>query len=243
MDKECKDCGKVLEARNKSGFCDSHVRQHTKKTHGKTGTPAYKVWEKIRGRCNNPNNNRYYLYGGRGIEVCERWDSFENFYEDMGEPNGSSIDRIDNYKGYCKENCRWIPRADQGKNKRNVRTYKGFTCPEWDAKNGFKKGTTYARVAIYGWDWEKAIAEPRMKGGISMKQKMRFWNLEDVLEAIGTTLKGKEVNCMNFWVSEHGKLSHSKDFGIWDWEFGKPLSEQSQETIEFITGLLNVKEL
>lgn len=73
-------------------------------------------------RCANPKNIAYPYYGGRGITVCARWQSFPNFLEDMGErPPGTTIDRRDNEKGYSKDNCRWATRQEQDGNKRPPR--------------------------------------------------------------------------------------------------------------------------
>jgi hypothetical protein len=74
----------------------------------------------MKDRCLNENHKYFYLYGGRGISVCEKWLTFEGFLADMGEmpEKGFSIDRIDNDLGYFKENCRWIPRNEQQKNRR-----------------------------------------------------------------------------------------------------------------------------
>ena len=124
-------------------------------THGKTNTKTFKSWCAIKQRTLNKNNNMYYAYGGRGIKLCKRWRSFENFLADMGErPKGTSIDRINNNGGYNPSNCRWTTNKQQAKNKSNtiLVTYKKRTKPliEWANELGINYKTLVYRIKIMG---------------------------------------------------------------------------------------------
>jgi len=133
--------------------------------HGMTGTKIYKVWRRLRQRCNNPKESRYHRYGGRGIKVCERWEKFENFYEDMGDvPDGRTIDRIDNDGDYEPSNCRWATSKEQARNRVSNRlmTYKGETkiLTEWAEIFGISSHTLRGRVVELGWSDEEALTRP-----------------------------------------------------------------------------------
>lgn len=87
-------------------------------TTGKRFTLEYYSWASMKARCNNAHRDYYEYYGGRGVTVCERWNSFENFLHDMG-PRPSkeySLDRIDCNGNYEPSNCRWATRKEQREN-------------------------------------------------------------------------------------------------------------------------------
>ena len=87
--------------------------------HSRVGSRTYHSWSAMLQRCNNPNNVGYKNYGGRGITVCQPWQTFANFLADMGErPPGRTLDRIDNDRGYSPDNCRWATYSEQTTNQR-----------------------------------------------------------------------------------------------------------------------------
>lgn len=131
--------------------------------HGLSTSPEYKAWSMMKWRCLNPNCNYYKNYGGRGITICERWLNFENFYADMGKkptPN-HTLDRIDNNKGYEKDNCRWATKTEQAGNRRNVAKH------EWEGRvvstaelariRGLHKATLHARLNKYRMSLDEAV--------------------------------------------------------------------------------------
>lgn len=133
-------------------------------THGKWGSQIYMIWAGMVKRCNNPNDICYEEYGGRGIEVCTRWLEFENFFEDMGEPpEGMSLDRIKNNKGYYLDNCKWSTSKEQARNRRGNRllTYNGITklMIEWSEDLNINYSTLKNRLGR-GWTVERALSHP-----------------------------------------------------------------------------------
>ena len=138
----------------------------TRRKHGATGTPTYEAWKSMKKRCSNQENSDFPSYGGRGIQVCERWiNSFPNFLEDMGErpENKSSIDRINNNGNYEPENCRWSTQKEQCNNKRNnvLLTHNGKTqsLTLWAEELGCTKSVLRARKSRT-WSDEKTLSTP-----------------------------------------------------------------------------------
>ena len=120
---KCKcDCGKESIHRGmilRQGSCNSCgcLALESRTTHGRSEDQIHDIWHNMHSRCNDSNNSNY---GSRGIKVCDRWKSFENFLEDIGElpTNLHSLERINNDKGYSLDNCTWILLSHQGRNKR-----------------------------------------------------------------------------------------------------------------------------
>lgn len=142
------------------------MKIHGNTRHGKTKTRVHRTWAHMRQRCSNPSDSDYRLYGARGIEVCERWGEFENFYADMGEPPTRihSLDRLDNLKGYYLENCRWATPKEQSNNTRRTIKCELFgvtkSLKQWSVI--FKKPytTVWVRYVKLKWTLDKTLNEP-----------------------------------------------------------------------------------
>jgi len=121
----------------------------------------------MRNRCTNANHQSYKNYGARGITVCEQWDEFEKFLEDMGQPadKSVSIERVNNQLGYSKENCIWASRYVQRRNSRQNRylSYQGRKqiVSDWAEEFKLPLGTLLSRLDRMGWSVEKALTTPR----------------------------------------------------------------------------------
>jgi len=158
--------GSLTSGRTHSCGCYA-VEQHT--THGMSKTRVYKIWESMHSRCERQTSAYWHRYGGRGIKVCDRWRSFENFYNDMGNPPNKkhSIGRIDNDGNYEPSNARWETSEQQDNNKISNRKVciDGVkkTVTQWAKQNGINPSTAISRV-FYGWDEVDAVTLPVKKG-------------------------------------------------------------------------------
>lgn len=135
------DCGKEHTGRGyalKNGTLKScgclRVKEASKvgkkaKKHGMIGTPTYKTWQSMKNRCLNPNHNKYSSYGGIGVKIADKWHTFEGFLEDMGiRPDDMTLDRINPFGDYTKDNCRWADDATQIKNTRRNYFKENWLC-------------------------------------------------------------------------------------------------------------------
>jgi hypothetical protein len=128
-------------------------------------SPLYRVWGGMKSRCANVRVKQYADYGGRGIKVCDRWQGFANFVQDMGNDyaSGMTLDRVDTNGDYSPENCRWATRQTQNNNKRNNNyiEHEGavHTLTEWAHIKGLRPGTVRQRFYVYGWPLERCLSE------------------------------------------------------------------------------------
>ncbi len=154
-----KSCGCYnREKITKHGY-GAHNRNNKLKT--------YQIWSGIKQRCFNEKNKSYARYGAVGISMCNEWkNSFEAFLRDMGERpfDGASIDRIDNSKGYSKENCKWATPLEQANNMRsNVNITFGSATRSlsyWCRFFGIHHATASSRIKEYGMTPHEALVTP-----------------------------------------------------------------------------------
>ena len=123
-------------------------------------------YQDMKQRCLNPNSKQYANYGGRGIGISEKWMvGFGEFFKDMGnKPEGMTLDRVDNSKGYCKENCRWANAIEQRRNQRRCIpiSFNGETklIVDWAKDLGISDLTLSYRLNKGGWSIQRALSTP-----------------------------------------------------------------------------------
>lgn len=142
-----------------------------RRTHQRSKTPVYHVWQGMINRCYNPNVKNFFRYGGRGIVVCDRWrHSFENFLADMGEKPSKthSIERKNNDLGYSPENCKWATAQEQAINRRSCVNLafhnKTQTVSRWATELGLPSRLIRRRLKL-GWTVADALTVPPLGQG------------------------------------------------------------------------------
>jgi len=138
-------------------------------------TRTYRSWESMKQRCDNINNNRYDTYGGRGLGYPSSWKLFAGFLEDMGEAGPfQTLERINNEKGYSKENCKWASYSEQNLNRRTPKnntsgvkgvSWIGRNCL-WQATGTLHKkstnlysGTDFFLACCARKSWERSLTQ------------------------------------------------------------------------------------
>lgn len=155
------------------GCVSTRLRKRRMTKHGRYKSPEYVSWSSMIQRCNNPASSSYHRYGGRGITVCERWITFDNFLKDMGKrPSPKhSLDRIQNNLGYFPGNCRWATHLEQCRNRSDnlVVEYAGQQMCLMEAceRAGVSHSTAYGRI-IRGLSIEEALRPVSEKTGLPL---------------------------------------------------------------------------
>lgn len=144
----------VKTGRTKSCGCLSRKKAKERmKKHGMHGTEIYKRWKGMKVRCNQPSYHAYERYHSRNITVCNEWEKdFMTFYNDMNDTffTGAELDRIDNDKGYSKENCRWVTHKENSNNRGKYKSNSGYTGVHFGKKNQtYQVNINHNRKTIY----------------------------------------------------------------------------------------------
>lgn len=145
-------CNRHYLAFRKYGTTEKDITKDKRYKHNMAHSDIYAVWCSIKARCDNPKSKSYKDYGGRGISYPKSWKRFECFYRDIGAgyKKGLTINRIDNSKGYSKNNCRWVDMKIQSNNRKNSLLVelngKILTLSQYCQKLNLNYNTIYYRI-------------------------------------------------------------------------------------------------
>lgn len=170
------DCGNEITTnvssltRGKTKSCGCLRKEITSKQftkHGGRLDHLYAIYCSMKKRCKNPNDNHYEFYGGKGVKVCDEWQSNYASFKEWALQNGYSpklsIDRIDVNGNYEPSNCRWVTMKEQANNKTNNKfiEYQGetHTIAEWARIKGLSYFSLYQRIMVHKWDIERAMTQ------------------------------------------------------------------------------------
>lgn len=182
-------------------------------THGQSKTRLYRIWKKMRRRCNIEDDPAYGDYGGRGITVCEEWEDFPTFKQ-WADENGYSdkltIDRINNGMGYSPHNCRWATNSMQANNRRSNRlvTYYGKTqnLKQWAKELGLDYKLVESRIVNLGWSVEDAFNTPSLKHSLTFEYAGEEHSIAEWARILGVT-----YNALYFRI-KRGDLRDFEDY-------------------------------
>jgi hypothetical protein len=160
-----------------------------KTKHKMSNTKLYKVWSSMKCRCQNPNDQSYANYGGRGIGLWSGWQEFTPFYEwahKNGYKAGLTIERIDNNRDYCPTNCTWISKGQQSNNTRRCKMIEHngecHNLKDWSIKVGLPYCVLQSRLKKLGWSIDKALSEPIIEPSLKHSKKRM---IQEVQRATG----------------------------------------------------------
>lgn len=161
-------CGKSLKSGNtrSCGCLQKETVTRTSTKHGLHGSRVYQIWADMRRRCQTPSCGSYEEYGRRGIKVCQRWERFVLFLEDMGHPptDKHELDRVDNNGHYEPDNCRWATEKTQARNRRSNRILdfqgESMAVVQWSEKLGISQSVINSRLRN-GWSVERTLSTPK----------------------------------------------------------------------------------